>query len=322
MDTIRIRGLSKRYPRTTDLFQLLRHPVRRQETTALCGVDLELCPGEIYGLVGPNGAGKTTFLKILAGLVLPTDGQVRWGAEDLAARRARGREGIGLVVSDERSFFWRISVRENLRFFATLQRIPRAERDARIDECLDLVGLRDRRDDAFHSLSTGLRQRLAIARGLLGDPQVLLMDEATRSLDPRAAAEVLAVLRELFAGQPGRLLVYASHDLDEVRTLCTQVVVLEHGVVTSQRQVLRPAEVTAYRVRTRAPLPGELLARLPSVQRDGADALYTVRVDRGAEFDAVVDALRAAGAGILSVEPLQLGADDLFEPAEPIEERE
>jgi ABC-2 type transport system ATP-binding protein len=167
---IEIQGLVKRYPHATDLFRFLRRPWRKEEILALDGLDLSLGPGRIYGLVGPNGAGKTTLLKVLAGLVLPTEGRILFDGEEWSAPSERIRETVGLVVADERSFFWRLTVEENLRFFATLQKLRGEGRRARIASCLAKVGLSEHRGRSFRSLSTGLRQRLAVARGLLVDP--------------------------------------------------------------------------------------------------------------------------------------------------------
>jgi len=186
MQGIEIRELVKRYPRSTDLLHFLRNPLRREEVTALRGVNLSLEPGRIYGLVGPNGAGKTTLLKILAGVVWPTSGEALVDGLDSSRGDRSLRERVGLVVADERSFFWRLTARENLRFFAVLQRIPAQSLEARVDECLARFGLEAAGDRPFRALATGMRQRLAIARGMLLDPPVLLLDEATRSLDPAA----------------------------------------------------------------------------------------------------------------------------------------
>jgi ABC-2 type transport system ATP-binding protein len=312
---IEIRGLVKRYPHTTDLLRLLRHPWRREEILALDGVDLVLRPGRIYGLVGPNGAGKTTLLKILAGLVLPTEGSLLFDGEDAFADPARVRETIGFVVADERSFFWRLTVRENLRFFATLQKLPRAEREARITSGLARAGLTEHGDRSVRSLSTGLRQRLSIARGLLVDPPVLLLDEPTRSLDPGAARQVRELLRDLVGEDPSRTLVYATHNLPEVEDLCTDVVVLRRGKVVAQ-QPLRggpDGPGVLYRVRTAEAVPASVFEGLPRVECvrvEGAEV--SLRLGGLDALDLVVDRLRGRGIRVLELQPAKVTAETYF----------
>ncbi len=313
MRKLEIRGLTKRYPRVLELWKVLRHPLRREEVEALRGVDLVLETGHLYGLVGPNGAGKTTLLKLLGGLVLPTQGSILLDGQEVTGAHAVLRKRARMVVADERSFFWRLSVRENLRFFATLEGRRGAERDRVVARCLAEVSLSDRADETFRSLSTGMRQRLAIARGLLGEPEVLLLDEATRSLDPESAAEVRALVSGLCRREVGRTVVWSSHDLDEVENLCTDVVVLSGGRVIEQRLVEPLAMVGRWRIRTRRPVPVEPPPSIAGVElrRIGADELV-VRASGEEALEAFLAWLRASGAGILALAPLRLDAGELF----------
>ena len=322
MHGIRIRGLVKRYPKTTDLFSVLRHPLTRAEgESALAGIDLTLEPGRIYGLVGPNGAGKTTLLKIIAGLVLPSSGTIELDGEPLNARSRRARDTIGYVVSEERSFHWRLSVRENLRFFATLEHVVNREERAAI--CLDRVGMLEHADRPYRELSTGMRQRIALARGMLGDPRVLLMDEATRSLDPFAAEELRGVLRELFPADSDRTLIYSTHNLAEVEVLCTNLIVLRNGHVTAERDLSKAATLSAldsgcYTLRTRREVPDALLDEIEGIERLALrEGRLSVRVADSAALDSLVDRIRASGIGLLELR-IDPWVEDLLgmEPAE------
>ncbi len=304
MQGIRIRGLVKRYPNTTDLFGLLRHPfAAREGTTALHGIDLTLEPGRIYGLVGPNGAGKTTLLKIVAGLVLPDEGTIELDETTLDSRSRRARNAIGYVVSEERSFHWRLTVRENLRFFGVLEQVDDPESRATL--CLDRVGMLEHADRSFRELSTGMRQRVALARGLLGDPRVLLMDEATRSLDPLAADDLRAVLRELFPVGSERTLVYSTHNLAEVEVLCTDLVVLRKGRVTARRDLVAGGgalDSSCYTLRTRRPIPGDVLAAIDGIERLGErEGAVSVRVATEATLDGLVACVHAGEYGLLEL---------------------
>ncbi|HED66408.1 MAG TPA: ABC transporter ATP-binding protein [Planctomycetes bacterium] len=306
MQGIRIRGLTKRYPAGDGLVHFVRSALRQASgRLALRGVDLDLEPGRIYALVGPNGAGKTTLLKIMAGLVLPTEGRIELDGKPLSARSAAVRETVGYVVSDERSFQWRLSVAENLRFFATLEHVP--DRDARVREVLEHVGLLDRAEAPFRTLSTGMRQRVALARGLIANPRILLMDEATRSLDPLAAEDLRVLLASLFPPDSPRTLVYSTHNLAEVEEFCTDLVVLREGRVVASRRVGAGTEGTAldagcFTLRTRRPLAASLLDSL-----DGLTLLrargntVSVRVAAAASLDALVDAIHSNGLGLLEL---------------------
>jgi ABC-2 type transport system ATP-binding protein len=312
---VHIRGLAKRFPATTDLFTILRHPLTHDDgTTALRGIDLELLPGRIYGLVGPNGAGKTTLLKIIAGLVLPSEGTLQLDGLAIDARDQRVRDTIGYVVSEERSFNWRLDVRENLRFFAALEKVER--RDERVAWCLERVGLTDVASRPYRELSTGMRQRLALARGLLANPRILLMDEATRSLDPLAAEELRLLLAELFTPESGRTLVYATHQLAEVEDLCTDLVVLRGGRVTAQRIVGADAG-GCHTLRTRTAVPDDVL------ELDGIevvrkrDRVVSVRAVDGDALDRLLDRIRDAKLGLIELRPDPWIEDLLKEEVQP-----
>ncbi|RMF71053.1 MAG: ABC transporter ATP-binding protein, partial [Acidobacteria bacterium] len=227
---LRLDGVAKSFPRRRSLGELLRRPwASRGRVEAVRGVSFAVGRNEIIGLLGPNGAGKTTLLKIVCGLIVPDAGRVEVFGETVEGPRLSRL--VGLVHGDERSFYWRLTARENLDFFARLHGFDRAERARRIGRLLDKVGLADDADRRFGDFSSGMRQRLAIARGLLADPPILLMDEPTRSLDPVTAAALREfVTEELHAGD-GKAILVATHNLREAETLCDRVVVLSRGMV-------------------------------------------------------------------------------------------
>jgi len=213
-------------------FPRLWRPGKRIE--ALRGVSLEVNAGELVTLVGPNGAGKTTLMKILATLVTPSAGAVEIMGLDAVKHGRAARAKVGYVLADERSFFWRLSCRHNLEFFAALDGIHGAAARRRVEEVSALVGLTEQLGRDFADLSTGQRQRVAIARGLLAEPPVLLFDEATRSLDPGRAARIRRVIREILVEKAQKAVIFATHDLDEARALSDWVVLLAEGRVAAQ----------------------------------------------------------------------------------------
>jgi len=304
MSGITVQGLVKRYPRSTDFLHFLRRPTARESVTALDGVDLELERGRVYGLVGRNGAGKTTLLKVLAGLVLPSAGRAEVCGIEVAGHPRALRAKVGLVVADERSFFWRISARENLRFFASLQHLRGSARRRAVDGTLERVGLAALGDVAFRELSTGQRQRLAIARGMLIDPEVLLMDEATRSLDPEGAREVRAFVREVARERPERLVVYSTHVLSEVEDLCDEAIALRAGRVGGRGRIEPTSEgVGRYLVRTRTAAPAGTWSDLAGVRELAAGALSRLELGQPTALERVVRRAAERGLGLFELRP-------------------
>jgi ABC-2 type transport system ATP-binding protein len=197
------------------------------QRVAIAGFDLAVHPGEIHALLGPNGAGKTTLLRTLAGLVEPTAGTARVAGRD-PAKGPRGLRGsVGFVPSSDRSAYQRISGVENLAFFARLHGLRKKPAYARARAVLADVGLADRADDPVSGWSHGMQQRLSVARALLIDPPVLLIDEATHDLDPEAAATV----RELISAraEAGTAVLWATQRLDELRGFAGEVTLMANG---------------------------------------------------------------------------------------------
>jgi ABC-2 type transport system ATP-binding protein len=182
-------------------------------TTALDGVDLVVPRGRLHALVGRNGAGKSTLLRILATTVVPDAGSASIAGIDVLRSPRVARAHIGLCLADERSWYWPLTGRQNLDFFARLHGLGRAERGARCAEVLSAVGLDGPADRSFNDYSTGMRLRLSVARALLHDPAVLLLDEPTRSVDPPGAAALLGLLHQQV--DAGRTIVLVTHDLEE-----------------------------------------------------------------------------------------------------------
>ncbi len=197
--------------------------------TSLESVSMSVKEGEVLGLLGPNGAGKSTLIKILCTLILPTEGEAYVNGYDVVKESERVRESLGFVTTDERSFYWRLTGRENLQFFATLHNIKSIDAKKRVEELLDVVHLKNRADEMFLNYSAGMKQRMAIARGLLNDPAVLFMDEPTRSLDPGAAKNLRDFIKEHIVNDRGKTVFICTHQLDEAEQLCDRIAILDDG---------------------------------------------------------------------------------------------
>ena len=227
-------SLIKKYPVFRGFRELVRHPFDRRTVTALDGLDLRVEPGRVFCLLGPNGAGKTTLIKILATLVLPDGGRALAGGHDVAREPGLAKRAVGYAVGEERSFYWRLTGRQNLEFFAALYGLRGVEGDRRIAEVLGLAGLGDAAGLRFNTYSTGMKQMLAFARALLADASILLVDEPTRSLDPLAADRIRAFLRGELAGRQGKTVLWATHDLGEAADYADDIAVISRGRIRLQ----------------------------------------------------------------------------------------
>ncbi|MFQ5456910.1 MAG: ATP-binding cassette domain-containing protein [Myxococcota bacterium] len=196
--------------------------------SAVDGLDLTLPGGALLAIMGPNGAGKTTFLKLLATLLLPTRGRLEIQGLDATRSPAAVRTRVGLVTGDERSFYWRLSGRQNLSFFAALQGLGGRVARGRIEKLAQSLDLEDVMDAPVDTYSSGMRQRLAVARGLLHQPSLLLLDEPTRSLDPEAAATLRSLILNL-AREGGHSVVLVTHAREEALAICTHMGVMQAG---------------------------------------------------------------------------------------------
>jgi ABC-2 type transport system ATP-binding protein len=226
---ISVANLTKTYPAPLRPLAWVRGR-REAARVALSGVGFEVAAGERLALIGPNGAGKSTLLRILAGLLSPTAGSATVAGLDVVADRPRSRRAVGAALGDDRGLSPRLSVRQNLRFFAALFGLPAREVDARITDLAARLEATLLLDREVRTLSTGERARAVLTRTLLHRPQVLLLDELTRALDPGAATRLRAQLR-LEAEREGVTVLFASHDLAEVESLASKVVLLSRGRV-------------------------------------------------------------------------------------------
>jgi ABC-2 type transport system ATP-binding protein len=223
-------GLKKRFTASQGFRDLLPRR-RRRYVEVLRGIDLRIPQGEIFGILGPNGAGKTTLLKILGTLILPTEGQALVMGINVAEEPETIKDFLTYAVSEERSLNWRLTGQQNLQYFAAINNIPQREARGRIANLLDLLDLGSAADRRVMYYSTGMRQKLILARTLLADPDILLLDEAARSIDPLMAISLWRFVREELVNRRGKTVVMATHNLEEARRVCDRVSVLYQGKI-------------------------------------------------------------------------------------------
>ena len=314
---VELRALGKTFRKKKTAGELIRGPFRPAgQIRALDGVSLSIAPGEVFGLLGPNGAGKTTLIKILAGLVLPSEGTARIEGRDSSEGRG-ARQVLGLVTSDERSFYWRLTGRENLRFFGRLHGMSASELKPLIPALLARVGLAEASEQAFSGYSSGMRQRLAFARALLHDPPVLLCDEPTRSLDPLAARSLRRFMQEDLNGRDGKTILLATHNLHEAAALCGRIAILSGGriVAVDTPDRIRRFQIAAERYRLE--VRSDRVVEGPGIVGSTADGSGVLRVEirlaEGEPLGGPLGRILASGATILSCERIEPDIEEAFE---------
>jgi ABC-2 type transport system ATP-binding protein len=218
MQGIRVEGVSKSFG----------------SVQALDGVTLSVDPGEVLVLVGPNGAGKSTLIRILGTTVLPDSGSASMGGRDVTSDPVGARRACGLMLGEERAWYWRISGRRNLEFFCALHGLTRDAGRGRSTTLLDAFGLAEAADRRVGAYSAGMRARLSLARALIADPPFLLLDEPTRNLDPVGSARFRDTVTRLTA-ERGAAVLLATHELHEAAQLASRTVALSRGRIAFTR---------------------------------------------------------------------------------------
>ena len=219
------------------------HIYGRKSTTvikALDQVDFEIQDGELFGLLGPNGAGKTTTVKILCTLLEPTSGHAFVKGYDVVKNAGQVRKIVNMVAGGERMLYYRLTGRENLKYFAELYDVPRREVNTRVDKLLEIVGLSERADDEVEKYSKGMRQRLQICRGLINDPEVIFLDEPTLGLDVNIAKDIRKFIREKIVAEQGKTVLLTTHYMYEAEEMCERIGFLSKGKLVA---VGRPEEL-------------------------------------------------------------------------------
>lgn len=298
---------------------------RPKTTVAVDGISFGIQSGEIFGLLGPNGAGKTTTIKILCTLVNPTSGTARVAGYDIVREPAKVRGSMGTVFSGERSLYWKLTGRENLEYFAALYNVEPSKTASRIDSLLCKMDLEAKANELVERYSTGMRQRLAIARALLANPPVVLLDEPTAGLDPQSARNLRDTVRSL--RDEGHTILLTTHYMAEADELCDRIAIIDHGriialdtpaTLKAGLQEMHSLEVEV----DRAPdgvldelrsLP--LVRGVESYASDNGLETWTIRVltqDSRQTLDALLDLLRASGDRVLNMKANEPTLEDVF----------
>ena len=323
---IKTLNLSKRFPLTKRYRELILNPFSHPEITALDDINIHVNYGEVFGVLGPNGSGKTTLIKILSTLILPSAGSAFVNGMDVTRQEKEIKRDIGYVVSDERSFFWRLTGRQNLRFFASLNNISTREMEDRIKDITDLMGLEKQIDMVFQNYSSGNKQKIAIARGLLTNPRILLLDEPTRNLDPSSAIKLRHFIKHTLVEKSGKTVLMATNNMEETENMCDRVAFIQDGRVLTSGTIEEVKRIgkeryalslvtTQEKIKslTRAPHFGYKLISLSSVSEKEERLVMTVELNPEKErISDVIEILVGQGVRIESCEHQKQGLHQLF----------
>jgi ABC-2 type transport system ATP-binding protein len=306
------------------------YDVKPKPVVALDGIDLQVEPGEFFGLLGPNGAGKTTLIKILTTLLLPSEGTARIFGFDVARQTKQIRRIMNMVAGGEQSGYGILTVREQLWMFSQFYGLPTRDGWNRVDELIEAVGMQEQREQRVATLSTGQRQRMNFARGLLNDPWIFFLDEPTLGLDVSAARAIRELVVEWKAAVPGRTILLTTHYMQEADELCDRIAIVDHGRVlalgTPDELKRRVQGESVFRIEldrldggvaALRELPGVVSAALSAADdSNGRGDRQTVDVNLALVDDAalgeVVAALGRLGAHILALRKSEPSLEDVF----------
>jgi ABC-2 type transport system ATP-binding protein len=285
--------------------------------TALNSLDLTVNRGDLFGFIGSNGAGKTTTLRILATFLAPSAGQAKVLGHDVVANADAVRHVIG-YMPDFFGVYKDMEVTEYLDFFGACYKIPTAQREKTVNDVLELVGLSEKKGALIGALSRGMQQRLGLARVLIHDPQLLLLDEPASGLDPRARIEMMAILQEL--QRLGKTIIISSHILSELQTLCNRVAIIEKGKliysgpVQGVRDQMASGLIVWLKVAAETDRAIELLKTRPEVaevaQTDGRIKVTMINHDVDHSF--VADTIVRGGLKLVGLQEDELGLEEVF----------
>jgi ABC-2 type transport system ATP-binding protein len=282
----------------------------------LKGIDLQIKEGEIFGILGPNGAGKTTLLSILSTLLLPDRGKVQILGIDALTNGAQIRERVN-ISSGNANFLWSLTVKENLHFYAMLYGLVGRQREEKVNALIDLLDLREHQNVLFDRISTGMKQRLSLAKCLLNDPDVLFLDEPTVGLDPNAAARIREEIHSIQKERKMTVLL-TTHNMREAESLCGRIAFLKEGEILTTgtaealKRMVRVGDVV--RVEFQGTISEDDLLRADGVINYSISRnLCEIIVDDGERrLGPLVAVLSQGGADIRKVTLRQTDLEDVF----------
>lgn len=325
---IEVNGLRKVFPKrvkdTRPVWQRLvpGNKAPTEEFVAVNSVSFTIYEGEIFGLLGPNGAGKSTTIRMLCTLLEPSAGAAAINGYDITAQSGLVRQNLGAVLTGERSIYWKLTGRENLEYFAALYHIPPAIAKQRIDELLARLDLSNRADEIVERYSSGMKQRIAIAKALLANPPVLLLDEPTIGLDPQSARNLRELILEIKA--EGRTILLTTHYMEEADQLSDRIGIIDQGRIialdtpANLKKSINQLDILQLEVENFDPSLVQTLSTLPTVENlisHPAEPIWPLALhttDSRSLLPEVIDLIGSHGGQIRGMQVSQPTLEDVF----------
>jgi ABC-2 type transport system ATP-binding protein len=321
MNPVEVQSLSKR-------FETKEGPLLRKIPKAVVAVDevsFSVPKGEIFGLLGPNGAGKTTTIKMLCTLITPTSGDAFINGFSVAKNQQKVRENLGVMLTGERTLYWKLTGRENLEYFAALYHLDVPYARKRVEELLDLVGLKEREGTLVENYSTGMRIRLSFVKALLNEAPVLLFDEPTASLDPQSSRLIRDIIRDL--KKEGHSIILTTHNMEEADFLSDRVAIIDHGKIVALgspsdlKQKVKSSDIIEIEARNLSDRIAMALESFSEVSKvavstydpSGGSGLLRVHVEKGKEvLPKILEFLVRKQTAVTKVSFIEPTLEDVF----------
>lgn len=306
MNEIKVKSLTKTYK------------LGRKEIKAVKGVSFGVEKGEIFAILGPNGAGKTTLIKMLSTLVLPTSGKAFVCGYDIVKDDAKVRRCIGLSTGFERSFYYRLTGFQNLKFFGTLYGMRGEKLRDKINELLDFFDLNTAKDMLYMKYSTGMKKKLSLARALIHNPKVLMLDEPTSSIDPKSALEIRQRIIEM--RKRGKCILLATHDLHEAETIADRIAILKSGrllTIDTPENLKKYLKHEIIKIKTDTLIDENIFLKNGFMQKikslNVKDKTISIDVESAEEvMDYVIKKVKTTGAKLLKVNVEEPSLEEVF----------
>ncbi|MGA2783092.1 MAG: ATP-binding cassette domain-containing protein [Candidatus Bathyarchaeia archaeon] len=319
MNPVDVQSLSKTFE--TKEGPILRKT--RRSLTAVDGISFSVPKGEIFALLGPNGAGKTTTVKMLCTLITPSLGDAIINGFSVVKEQQKVRESLGVMLTGERTLYWKLTGHENLQYFAALYHLQPSDSKERIEQLLKLVGLAEREDTLVENYSTGMRIRLSFAKALLNEAPVLLFDEPTASLDPQSSHLIRDLIRDL--KREGRSIILTTHNMDEAEVLSDRVAIIDHGKIVQLgtpaelKQKVKTSEVIEIEARNISKQAVDAIQALSGISKvafsdvNGEKPVLRIHAERGKEIlPRILELLVREKTAITNVSVIEPTLEDVF----------
>ena len=302
---IKIHNLKKQYQRKGG-----------ETITAVNGLDLQIEAGQVFGFLGPNGAGKTTTIKMICGLVKPTEGNIELNGYHVTKKRSNAMRQIGAVLEGTRNVYWRLTAWENLMYFGRLKGVQGRVIKERAKLLLHELDLWDRRNDKIRTFSRGMQQKVAIACALIADPPIVLLDEPTLGLDVKAAHTVKQWILKL-ASERQKTIILTTHQLDMAQVVCDRVAIINKGqLVTNQPtdELLGLFKKSFYEIKVQGHINGQFdqFSTDLAIRKEDNNTILSAEVVNQTDLFSMIDKVRNTGMKLISVTPVEPDLEEVF----------